>query len=113
MASIFLIKLLINRLKLPVELLEIIKGYVFREIKEIDYYDLRYDMIWAIPRKSYDKRHGSASVFLPIREDCDLMVAFFNNTYYVQKCERNEDREDYDERFHYFHHYTARKVPLR
>lgn len=113
MASIFLIKLLINRLKLPVELLEIIKGYVFREIKEIDYYDWRYDMIWAIPQKSYDKRHGSASVFLPIREDCTLMVAFFNNTYYVQKCEMDEQYEGYDEHFHLFHHYTAHKVPLK
>lgn len=71
-------QLMINKLHLPQELVDIIKDYAFHTIKKIPKTDERYAMLSTIPPKEYDPSDGVTFVYMSISSDKDYFLTYLN-----------------------------------
>ena len=60
-------QLVMNNIKLPVELIRIVKDYTFHKIKKIPKNDERYQILLTIPYKEYDYIDNDDVVFVYLR----------------------------------------------
>ena len=77
-------QLLIHQFNLPTEIIDIIKNYIFYEIKKIPENDERYQMLLTIPIKVYDPTNNSSYVYLNISEEKDYYLVYINYTIQLQ-----------------------------
>jgi len=68
---------MINRIHLPEEIINIVKEYVFYQIRKILQTDVRYKQLKTIPCKHYDSTDDSMFVYMPITDE---------KTYYMIYC---------------------------
>ena len=71
-------QLVINKLFLPKEIVDIVKDYLFRRIQQISEYDERYDILLTIPYKEYDLAAHAIYVYLNISEEKDYFLVYKN-----------------------------------
>jgi hypothetical protein len=71
-------QLLINKFKLPIEVIDIVKDYLFRKIQKISENDERYDILLTIPYKEYDLTAHTIYVYLTISEEKDYFLVYKN-----------------------------------
>lgn len=69
-------QLLMNKLMLPKELVEIIKDYAFRTIKKIPRNDERYNLLLTIPDKEYDDADDVTFVYMSINTHKDYFLTY-------------------------------------
>ena len=66
------------------ELIDIIKDYVFHTIKKIPKNDGRYPLLRAIEPKEYDPADGVTYVYLTITPEKDFFITYNNFEYQIQ-----------------------------
>ena len=71
-------QLLINRLQLPLEVIDIVKDYIFHKIKKLRENDERYHILLTIPFKEYDPTDETIYVYLTISEEKDYFLVYKN-----------------------------------
>jgi hypothetical protein len=71
-------QLIMNNLNLPKEIIDIVKDYTFHKIKKIPENDERYEILLTIPIKEYDNTDNSVFVYLPISDEKDYFLVYFN-----------------------------------
>jgi len=69
-------QLLINKFKLPIEIIDIVKDYIFHKIKKIQENDERYMILLTIPFKEYDPTDDTNYVYLTISEEKDYFLVY-------------------------------------
>lgn len=70
--------LVINKFKLPKEVIDIIKEYIFHTIDKIPKNDKRYEILQSIPSKEYDASDGVTYVYMYINGDKDYFLTYNN-----------------------------------
>ena len=70
-------RLLINKFKLPMEIIDILKEYIFHKIKKLEN-DERYTILATIPFKKYDHTDDTIYVYLTISEEKDYFLVYKN-----------------------------------
>jgi hypothetical protein len=76
MSTIIAKQLIINNLRLPMELIDIIKDYTFHKIKKISKNDDRYNMLLTIPEIEYDYIDDTKFVYLNISAEKDYFLVY-------------------------------------
>jgi len=71
-------QLLINKLNLPMEVIDILKDYIFHKIKKLLENDERYPILQTIPFKEYDPTDDTIYVYLNISEEKDYFLVYKN-----------------------------------
>lgn len=71
-------QLLINKFKLPIEIIDIVKDYTFHKIKKLPENDERYKILLTIPLKEYDPTDDTIYVCLTISEEKDYFLVYKN-----------------------------------
>lgn len=71
-------QIIINKLALPKEIINIIKEYAFHEIKKISKKDERYNLLSTIPCREYIPEAGIGYVYLKITDDKDYCFIYSN-----------------------------------
>jgi hypothetical protein len=71
-------QLLINRFNLPIEIIDIVKDYLFHKIQKIPENDERYEILLTIPYKEYDLTNHTIYVYLTISEEKDYFLVYKN-----------------------------------
>ena len=71
-------RLLINKFKLPIEIIDIVKEYIFHKIKKLLENDERYMILLTIPFKEYDQTDDTIYVYLTISEEKDYFLVYKN-----------------------------------
>lgn len=71
-------QLLINKFKLPIEIIDIVKDYIFHKIKKLPENDERYMILLTIPFKEYDPTDNTIYVYLTISEEKDYFLVYKN-----------------------------------
>jgi len=71
-------QLLINQFKFPMEIIDIIKDYIFHKIKKLQENDERYMILLTIPFKEYDPSYDTIYVYLTISEEKDYFLVYKN-----------------------------------
>jgi hypothetical protein len=71
-------QLLINKFKIPIEIIDIVKDYTFHKIKKLRENDERYEMLHTIPLKEYDPADDTIYVYLTISEEKDYFLVYKN-----------------------------------
>jgi hypothetical protein len=71
-------RLLINKFKLPMEIIDIVKDYIFHKIKKLLENDERYMLLLTIPFKEYDPSDDTIYVYLTISEEKDYFLVYKN-----------------------------------
>jgi hypothetical protein len=82
--SLFATQLLINKLQLPKDILEIVKDFAFRRIRKIPSDDSRYANLLNIPEKEYDPKDKSTFVYIGINDDKDYFLVYKDFKIYLQ-----------------------------
>ena len=83
-------QLLINKLNLPKEIINIVKDYTFHKIKKIPENDTRYQILLTIPFKEYDDRNDTIFVYLTINDEKDYFLVYTNCKIYIQTLSYDE-----------------------
>ena len=76
MSTIIAKQIIINNLRLPMELIDIIKDYTFHKIKKISKNDDRYNMLLTIPEIEYDYIDDTKFVYLNISTEKDYFLVY-------------------------------------
>jgi hypothetical protein len=71
-------QLIINKFKLPKDICNMIKDYLFHIIKKIHKNDIRYEILLTIPYKEYDPNDGVTYVYMDINENKDYFLTYSN-----------------------------------
>ena len=71
-------QLLINKFNLPIEIIGIVKDYIFHKIKKLPETDERYNILLTIPFKEYDPSDHTIYVYLTISEEKDYFLVYKN-----------------------------------
>ena len=71
-------QLLINKINLPIEIIDIIKDYIFHKIKKLPENDKRYQILLTIPFKEYDPIDDTIYVYLTISKEKDYFLVYKN-----------------------------------
>jgi hypothetical protein len=71
-------QLLINKFNLPIEIIDIVKDYIFHKIKKLPENDERYMILLTIPFKEYDPSDDTIYVYLTISEEKDYFLVYKN-----------------------------------
>jgi hypothetical protein len=69
-------QIILNKLILPKELVDIIKDYTFHRIKRIPKTDERYKLLLSIPCKEYDEEDDVTYVYMSISQDKDYFLTY-------------------------------------
>ena len=70
-------QLLINNIiKLNIDVLNIVKEYLFHKIQKIPKNDIRYDLLQTIPNKEYDPVDDTVYVYMQINDDKDYFMVY-------------------------------------
>jgi len=77
-------QMIMHRLCLPMELVDIIKDYVFHTIKKIQKNDERYTLLRTIEIKEYDPEDGTTYVYLTINLTKDFFITYNDFEYQIQ-----------------------------
>jgi hypothetical protein len=77
-------QLVINKVKLPKEVIDVVKDYIFHKIKKIPEYDIRYTILLTIPMKEYDPTDDTNYVYLNISEEKDYFLVHTNHNIQLQ-----------------------------
>ena len=77
-------QLLINKLNLPKEIIDIVKDYTFHKIKKIPKNDTRYQILLTIPFKEYNDSDDTIFVYLTINDEKDYFLVYTNCKIYIQ-----------------------------
>jgi len=75
MSSSITKQLIVNKIGLPQDILNIIKKYVFEKIRRILKNDERYLLLRTIPCKCYDWKYG-IFIYLPISDAKHLVLSY-------------------------------------
>ena len=87
--------LLINNImQLCPDVLNVIKEYVFHEIKKIPKNDKRYDLLLTIPMKEYDPTDETTCVYIGITDDKDYYIVYTNFKLQLQTLKYGNDDDD-------------------
>ena len=92
MSTIIAKQLIINNLRLPMELIDIIKDYTFHKIKKISKNDDRYDMLLTIPE--YDYINDTKYVYLNISAEKDYFLVYKQFEIQIQTLRYGGDDDD-------------------
>ena len=71
-------QLLINKLNIPKDIIDIVKDYIFHKIKKIPENDPRYQILLTIPLKEYDDTDDTMFVYLSINDEKDYFLVYKN-----------------------------------
>ena len=82
---------IMNKLILPENIIDIIKDYLFHEMKKIPSNDLRYNLLLTIPNKIYDPEDGCCDVDLWITNEKWIYLLYTNYTIQIQILTFNPD----------------------
>jgi hypothetical protein len=77
-------QLLINKLNIPKEIIDIVKDYIFHKIKKIPENDPRYQILLTIPLKEYDDTDDTMFVYLSINDEKDYFLVYKNYKIQIQ-----------------------------
>ena len=77
-------QLLINRLHLPAEIIDIVKDFTFHKIKKIPENDPRYQILLKMPLKDYDDSDDTTFVYLSINTEKDYFLVYKNLEIFIQ-----------------------------
>jgi len=88
-------QLFINRFKLPQEIIDIVKEYIFHKIKKIQKNDERYQLLLTIPYKEYDYTDDSTFVYMRISEEKDYFLVYINFVIHLQTLRYGDDNVIY------------------
>lgn len=83
--------LILNKLNLPVDLINMVKDYAFHGIKRIPKDDMRYQLLSTIPPKEYDPSDGVTFVYLLIGNNKDYFLTYCNFVIQLQTLQYNEN----------------------
>lgn len=91
---------IINKIGLPMEIIDIVKEYTFNKIKKIPKHDIRYHMLSNIPLKEY--YNGNTYVYMNIGYDKDYYLVHTNTTLQIQVLGYGDGENGYEEGEVYF-----------
>lgn len=85
-------QLILNRLSLPIEIINIVKEYLFHEIKKIQKNDIRYKLLLTIPLKENDYTDNSTYVYIRITDDKDYFMVYSDFEIQLQTLRYEDNR---------------------
>jgi len=88
-------QLLINKLNLPIEIIDIVKDYIFHKIKKLSENDERYTILETIPFKEYDPFDDTIYVYLTISQEKDYFLVYKNFKIQLLTLGYGDDNEVY------------------
>ena len=77
-------QLIVNKIFLPKEIIDMIKDYLYHKIKTIPKNDLRYNLLLRIPFKDYDPDDETSYVYMRITDEKDYYLVYTEYTIQVQ-----------------------------
>ena len=75
--------LILNKLKLPKEIINMIKDYVFRIIQKFHVDDIRYNLLLSIPEKEYYDDNETC-VHIGINYHKEFYLSYYDNEFILQ-----------------------------
>ena len=83
--------MILNKLNLPLDVINLVKDYAFHGIQRIPKDDMRYNLLSTIPYKEYDPSDGVTFVYLTISNDKDYFLTYHDFEIQIQTLQYNHD----------------------